>query len=688
MFKSILKTSVAASVLLLTACGNDPQQSTMRTDTTAPVLGSWGVDLTARKDSIKPGDDFFRYANGTWLDTNEIPGDRTSYGLFNNLRDRTQEQMKAIIDDLATMETIRGSAEEQVANYFASWMDVNAINQLGIEPLRPDLNRIAAISDVAGLIQAFGYTAYDGGNSPISVGQDIDRRDPNKYTIDIGLGGMGLPDRDFYLEGGQFEKLRAGYKSNIIQMLGFAGIDGADTKADAIIALETKLAELQWPRADRRNSDKTLNPSTVAALSAEHTNFNWASLFEAAGIKGLTDVNVSHPNLIAPLVALINDTPLEEWKAYLSYHLIRNNANLLSDEINSANFEFWGKALGGQPAQQPRWKRGTRLVGAREGLGEALGQIYVTRFFPDSAKQQMMDLVENLRTAYGERIDSLSWMSDETKKRAHAKLAAFRPKIGYPDEWLDLSAIEIKKDDLFGNARRVAKFFTDRGNAQLNGPTDKDEWFITPHTVNAFYNPSFNEILFPAAFLQAPFFDPSADPAVNYGAIGMVIGHEMGHGFDDQGSKFDADGVQRNWWSDEDRTAFEARTKVLGAQYDTYEPVKGHFVDGNFTMGENIGDLGGAEVAYHAYRLSLKGKEAPIVDGLTGDQRFFLGLAQVSRGKVREQALIQRLKADPHAPAEFRTNGVVRNMEAWYKAFDVKEGDALYLAPEKRVSIW
>jgi len=693
--KNLIKYSVIATSVILTACTDTNQQAidaNKAAESAAAAnktfLGDWGVDLSARKLKVKPGDDFFQYANGSWLEDNDIPNDRASYGLFDNLRDRSQEQMRAIIQDLDKLDAAEGTPERKVRDYFASWMNVEAINKLGIEPLRPDLNDIAAIKNIVELVAAFGASSHVGSNSPISVSQGIDRLNPDRYLLDIGLGGLGLPDRDLYLQGGHFERLRGEYKKNIDKMLSFADIEDTEAKAETIIALETKLANLQWPRSELRNSDKTLNPSTLTALQNEHKGIDWAGLLAARGVDGVTELNISHPDLIAPLVKLINETPLDDWKAYLSYHLIRNNANLLAEEMGQANFHFWGRVLGGQPEQPPRWKGGTRLVGDRQGLGEALGKIYVERYFPESAKQQMLVLVENLRKAYGERIDALPWMSDETKKQAHIKLAAFLPKIGYPDQWLDLSGIEIKSGDLFGNARRVGKFFTDRENNRLFSETNREEWFITPHTVNAFYNPSFNEILFPAAFLQPPFFDQYADPAVNYGAIGAVIGHELGHGFDDQGSKFDAKGVQRNWWTDADRKAFEKRTAKLGKQYDKYEAVPGHFVDGNFTMGENIGDLGGATVAYHAYKLSLSGQKDKKIDGLTGDQRFFLSFAQIARGKVREKSLIQRLKADPHSPAEFRANGVVRNMDEWYDAFNVGKDDALYLAPEDRVLIW
>ncbi|NVJ99202.1 MAG: M13 family metallopeptidase [Alphaproteobacteria bacterium] len=694
MIRTVLKSSVAAAALLLAACGNgeqtaEEQGTQMVAEAAKPAMGDWGVDLTGLNKAVKPGDDFFAYANGTWLDTHEIPADRSSYGVGLIVHERAQERVKAIIEELGAKGGEKGTSEQKVGDYYASWMDTETVNKLGAAPLQADLDRIAAISDLSGLTEEFGRANYVGGSRVITAGLGIDPRDPNKYNMNIGLGGMGLPDRDYYLEDTErFQNIRAEYVKHIAEMLTLAGIEGGAEKADAIMALETKVAELQWVRADRRDRDKTFNPMTVAGLKETYAGFDWDLFLGSGGIEGLEEVNVSHPNVIEPLIALLSSESLDTWKAYLSYHIITNNASLLSEEIDNADFNFWGKTLRGREQQLDRWKRGVSRVGAKTGLGEALGQIYVKRHFPESSKDKMEVLVENLRKAYGERIRQLPWMGEETKKEALAKLAAFRAKIGYPDNWLDLGAIDIERGDLFGNARRITKFFEDFDVARLKRPTDKEEWFMMPQTVNAYYLSNFNEIVFPAAILEAPYFDPNADPAVNYGAIGAIIGHEMGHGFDDQGSKSDAKGIKRNWWTDADREAFEERTKVLGEQYDTYEAVPGSFVDGKFTMGENIGDLGGVGVAYVAYKMSLNGEEAPVVDGLTGDQRFFLGYAQAWRRKMREETLLERLKSDPHSPAEFRVNGIVRNVDAWYDAFGVKEGDALYLAPEERVKIW
>ncbi len=693
--KQFLKTSVALGALMLAACSESGTDTTANNETTVvaeaatPELGTWGVDMTAAKSSVKWGDDFFAAANGAWLDTFEIPADRTGYGAFNVLADRSRDRTKELIDELAAGTFETGSVEQKISDYYNSYMNVDAVNARGIEPLRPALAAIDEISSMEDLVRAFGREGIDGTLSPISGNIGINRGNPDEYVLNMGIAGLGLPDRDYYLQDTErFTNFRAAYKAHIAEMLGFAGIENAEAKADAIIAAETKIAEKTWPRADRRNRDKTFNPMTYDAFKAEYTGFDWDMYFSAGGIEGLESLNVSHPDAVAAAIELVKEISLDDWKAYLAYHLISNHAAVLSQEIDTANFNFFGKTLRGQQEQQDRWKRGVQRVGARAALGDAIGQVYVERYFPPEAKTQMVELVENLRTALGQRIDGLDWMGDDTKVEARKKLASFNPKIAYPDVWRDLSSIDIVAGDLFTNATNIRAFNYADQLARLSRPTNRDEWFMTPQTVNAYYNPQFNEIVFPAAILQPPFFDPNADAAVNYGGIGAVIGHEMGHGFDDQGSKSDDRGVQRNWWTDADRANFEEKADALVAQYNTFEPVPGHFVDGRFTLGENIGDLGGLSMAYHAYKLSLGGKEAPVIDGLTGDQRFFLAWAQVWKRKTREATAINLLKADPHSPGAFRVNGVVRNMPEWYEAFGVTENDTMYLAPADRVAIW
>ena len=684
-----------AMSLLLVACG---AEETPAVGEAAPVpeaaaptpeLGSFGIDLSNQDASVRPGDDFFRYANGRWLDSFELPADRSDYGSFSVLADRSDQRVRSIIEDLADLEPAQGSIEQKINDYFLSYMDTARLNELGMGPLLPGLAAVDAIADREQLVTAFGRAQLDNTASPFAFFIGADRGDPDQHQLALTLSGLSLPDRDYYLlDTEDYQQVRGEYLAHIARILDFAGIPDSAARAETILALETGIAEHMWPRAQRRNRDLTYNPMSFAEFSAAWPDFDWDSYFDAAGVSGLDSLNVNYPSAMAPVVALVNQTPLDDWKSYLSYRLIADSASVLSEEIDREAFHFYSTVLRGVPEQRERWERGVARVGSLNSLGEAVGQIYVERHFPESAKRQMQDLVENLRSALRQSLEQNDWMGPLTKEEAYRKLEAFRPKIAYPDVWQDLSAIEISRESLFDNARNVREFRYREEIARLGQPTDREEWGMTPQTVNAYYNPSFNEIVFPAGILQPPFFDPAADAAVNYGGIGAVIGHEMGHGFDDQGSKSDWAGVQRNWWTDEDRANFDDQAAVLAEQYAAYEPVPGYFIDGRFTLGENIGDVGGVSLAYRAYRMSLNGEEPPVIDGLTGDQRFFLAWAQVWQRKYREDALIQRLTSDPHSPAEFRVNGVVRNFDAWYEAFDVQPEDDLYLPPEERVTIW
>ena len=658
-------------------------------ESTSAELGDWGVDLSSRDPAVDPGDDFFRYANGRWLASFEIPADESRYGVFDRLRDRSDERVRQIIDDLLSSEPSAGSLEQKIADYYSSYMDVDRLNELGVEPLRGQLAAVETIGSREDLIEAFGRASREGTGSPFGFGIGPDRVDPDRHQLSLSVTGINLPDRDYYLEDTpRFLEVRDEYVRHMSRTLAFAGFGDTEAMARAVLAVETRIAEIMWPRDQRRNRDLTYNPMTYDDFRSAYPGFDWDAYFAAAGIERLGDLNVSYPSAMSPTIALIDEVSIADWKSYLAYTLIVNQADLLSESIDDERFRFYSSVLNGIPEQQERWERAVARVGAGNGLGEALGQVYVARHFPESAKRQMEELVENLRRALAESIEDNDWMDEATKREAVQKLESFRPKIAYPDVWKDVSSIEIARDDLFGNARNVRDFFYEDMITRLGRPTDREEWRMTPQTVNAYYNSSFNEIVFPAAILQAPFFDPNADPAVNYGAIGGVIGHEMGHGFDDQGSKSDYLGVQRNWWTDSVRAAFDEMTGALAEQYAAYEPLPGHFIDGRFTLGENIGDVGGLSMAYRAYRLALDGEEAPVIDGLTGDQRFFLAWAQVWQSKIREDALISQLKSDPHSPAQFRVNGVVRNHDAWYEAFDVQPGDALYLSREERVRIW
>ncbi|MDC1118984.1 M13 family metallopeptidase [Gammaproteobacteria bacterium] len=697
--KKIVATFITIGIALA-ACDDNPAQ-VQSADGTAvsagraiaadakPELGDFGVDLSQQDPDTKPGDDFFRFANGKWLDEFALPADRSNYGSFSVLGDRSDERVNTIIEDLSAAEPAADTIEQKISDYYLSYMNTEVLDERGIGPLRERLAQLAAIDSRDALIEALGRSQLDATASPFGWYVGADRRDPDRHQLVLSLGGIGLPDRDYYLlDTEQYVSVRSEYVAHIQRMLGFAGIENAVGKAKTVLALETRFAENLWPRADRRNRDLTFNPMTYAEFKAAYPNMDWDAYWSAAGITEIEDLNISFPSAMAPIIALVDSVAIEDWVSYMSYQHISSLANVLSQEIDNENFHFYSTVLKGVPEQRQRWERGVERVGSLNSLGEAVGQIYVQKHFPEAAKQQMQGLVENLRTALDTRIASLDWMGEETKNEARLKLESFRPKIAYPDEWRDLSSIEISRDDLFANARSLREFNYADEIGRLGKPTNREEWGMTPQTVNAYYNSSFNEIVFPAGILQPPFFDPAADVAVNYGGIGAVIGHEMGHGFDDQGSKSDSLGVQRNWWTNDDRVNFEKLTTALAAQYDQFEPVPGYFVDGNFTLGENIGDVGGLSLAYRAYKLSLGGEEAPVIDGLTGDQRFFLSWAQVWQRKYREDALIQRLTSDPHSPSEFRVNGVVRNFDEWYEAFDVQPEDALYLAPEDRVRIW
>ncbi|GAB0110530.1 M13 family metallopeptidase [Pseudoalteromonas distincta] len=692
MKKSLIAAALAAT--FITGC-SEPQ--TTKTEEQQPKvataavtekaeLGSFGVDLTARDEAVKPGDDFFMYASGTWYDNYEMPADKTRYGAFSGLAERSEDDVKAIIEEIAARKDLNAE-EKLVADFYNAYMDTETLNKLGVTPIKPLLSEISDIASTDDLAEMFGKSWLTGNKAPFGGGMWFNRLDPNKYEMSLGAGGLGLPDRSYYLEDAErFVKTRTAYVAHIADMLEFAGVENTAERAQAIVDLETKIAQGHWPREKRRNRDLTLNQIERADLSTAYPGFNWDLYFAQTGYK-VPQLNVSQPEPIKAMIELINQEDIEVWKDYLTYHAISGNAGLLSEDIFNTNFAFFGKELNGQQEPRPRWKRAISQMSGTSSLGFAIGKIYVARYFPESSKQQMSELVENLRTALGERIDNLEWMGDETKVNARAKLAAFVPKIGYPDVWQSYEGLSITKNDLIGNVKNMREFFHAESVEKELQKTDRNRWGMTPQRVNAYYNSSFNEIVFPAAILQPPFFDPNADPAVNYGGIGAVIGHEMGHGFDDQGSKSDENGVQRNWWTDADRAAFDKKADQLAAQYSKYEPIEGNFVNGRNSLGENIGDVGGLSMAYHAYKLSLNGKEAPVIDGVTGDQRFFLAWAQVWKEKRTEQSMLNQLRGGTHAPGRFRAQAP-RNHDAWYKAFDVKPGDALYLPEDERVRIW
>jgi len=677
--------AASPAALLLASCASStlaPASARAR-----PTLGSFGVDLTARDLSVAPGDDFFRYCSGTWIRETEIPADRTRWGAFDMLRAKAEEDVRGVVERTAASGGAPGSIEQKIADFYNSYNDTGAITARGLSVAEPDLAAIAAMQTHTDVLTIVGRPTMPV-TFPIASYISLDERDPDSYAVVITHAGLGLPDRDYYLrDDEEFPAIRTDYQAHIARLLTLGGQSGGVAKAAAIVALETEIARRHWPIADRRERSRTYNKMTRAQLRELAPGFPWDAGFESAGLGQINDVVVSELSAMRPLADLVLATPVETWRAYLAYHYLSNSADVLPQPLDDENFDFYGRRLNGQPQQRERWKRGVQALDG--ALGEGVGQIYVREHFPPNAKSQMSELVENLRRAYGERIRGLTWMSAETKVVALEKLAAFRPKIGYPDTWRDYSALEVRSGDAFGNARRSAVFEWNREVSRINDRTDREEWGMTPQTVNAYYNPVFNEVVFPAAILQAPFFDPNADPSVNYGAIGGVIGHEMGHGFDDQGAKSDARGVLRDWWNESDVARFTELGDRLAAQYDAFSPLQGLNVNGRLTLGENIGDVGGLQVAHKAYELSASpAVRARQLEGLTGDQRFFLAWGQVWKQIIRDGRLRNQLLSDPHSPAEYRVNGVVRNLDAWYAAFDVQPGASLYLAPPERVQIW
>jgi putative endopeptidase len=648
-------------------------------------IGAFGIDLAGRDPSVKPGDDFYAYANGHWQEVTQIPADRTSWGSFAMLREQSTQQLREILDGLPGGAPT-GSNQQKLYDYYHSYLDSATIDQLGLAPAKPALDAIAAAKtheELARLLERPDLRL----TSPLDLGISADSKDPDHYMVSITQSGLGLPDRDYYLkDDANYKELRDKYVAHIERMLKLAGDTDAAGAAKGILDLETQIASAHWPVAKRRQRDLTYNPYTRETLPAFAPGMPWQELFAGADLASQPRFIVRESDAVQGLSALFAKIPVERWRPYLRYHFLVNNADVMPQAFDDEAFDFYGRTLHGQQQQRARWKRAAAAVDT--DLGEAAGELYVARYFPPASKQQVIELVANLRAAYQHRIENLPWMTAATRKLALEKLAAFRPKIGYPDKWRDYSALEVKPRDAFGNAARAAAFAWERDVKRLGGPTDRDEWGMTPQTVNAYYNPTFNEVVFPAAILQPPFFDPNADPAVNYGGIGGVIGHEMGHGFDDQGAKSDARGVLRNWWQPEDEAAFHKRVDHLAEQFDGFNVFPGLNVNGKLTLGENIGDLGGAAVSNEAYHRLLHGKTPPVIDGLSGDQRFFLSWAQVWRTKQRDEDLRSQVTSNPHSPAKFRVNGSVRNVDAWYSAFNVKPGEKLYLPPDERVHIW
>jgi putative endopeptidase len=649
----------------------------------AERFGTWGFDTSGMDTAAKPGDSFFEYANGKAVAGMTIPSDHTRYGAFNALTDLSEARVRAIVEGYGPSRDVT-SDRGKIAAIYASFMDEGRIEALDAKPLAADLARVQAIRSRDDAARFMGR-AEGGAGSSFFVGfVDLDRKRPDVNVLYVAQAGLGLPDRDYYLKP-QFAGKKAKYQAYVAQQLKNAGWADPDGAAQRVVALETQIAETHWSRIENRDADKTYNPTTVAELEKSAPGFPWRVWLTAVGAGKVDTVIVRQPTAFAKLAQLFAATPVDTLRDWEAFHVVDEMSPLLSKRFADADFEFHGHEMLGQPEEKPRWKRGLAVV--ERSMGEAVGRDYVAAYFPPESKAKMEALVADLRTALEGRIERLDWMSPQTKTQALEKLSKFGVKIGYPKKWRDYSGLQVVAGDAYGNARRSSEFEWAYRLSKLGKPVDKDEWGMTPQTVNAYYSPTRNEIVFPAAILQPPFFDPKADMAVNYGGIGGVIGHEMTHGFDDQGRKSDGNGVLRDWWTAEDAQKFDAKRAAYGAQYDTYEPVPGVHVQGGLTMGENIADLGGVNLALDAYHASLHGKPAPVIDGFTGDQRVFLGWAQVWREKAREDYLRQQVTVDPHSPGMFRVIGPLRNTDAWYTAFDVKDGK-YYLKPADRVRIW
>jgi putative endopeptidase len=674
----------AAATVALAACG---QQQAPTTATEAPVSMKSGITLDYMDTSVRPGDDFFSYVNGKWIAETEIPADKATWGGFSILADQAQADVREIIEEAAAGRFPGGSDEQKVGDLYKSYMDMETRNAKGASPLAPEFARIDAIEDHDDLATYFAAANRRGYPVPVAVDQNEDFRDPQRYMIYAWQNGLGLPDREYYFaEDDASVEIRSRYREHIASMFDLAGIDRGAMAATEIFDLETRIAGAHITKEAARDWPNNYNKVPLDKLGEVMPNFNWAGYIEGAGISDIDGLVLMMTSYFEELDTIIAETPVETWKTYLTWLVLNARANALDDSLDEQDFEFYGKVLSGAEEQRAPWRRAVMTVNGL--LGEVVGKVYVKKHFPPEAKERMVELVDNLIRAYDQSIRELDWMSDETRAQALDKLSKFRANIGYPDVWRDYSAIEIRADDLFGNIERAAIADYERELARQGGPVDDTEWTLNPQTVNASYRPWKNDITFPAAILQPPFFNFEADDAVNYGAIGAVIGHEIGHGFDDKGSTFDGEGVMRNWWTEDDRREFERRTGALVEQYNAYQPFEDLSVNGAFTLGENIGDLGGISIGLLAYKMSLDGKEPPVIDGFTGIQRVFLGYGQIWRHKYRDEALRQLMMTDPHSPSMYRANGAVRNVPEFYEAFDVRQDQALFLPPEERVKIW
>lgn len=687
MKKSILRSLVLATLL---PCGFAQGVYTGGTLNDSESKLSSGINLANQNLSVRPQDDFYQYANGKWLDTAQIPADKALWGAFNQLRESSLVQLHGIIDKLIANKHLQANSNQQkLVNLYQSYMDESGLNKLGATPLQGLFTQIEQLQSTQQIPSLMAKLAMNGVGTPYDLVIHQDARNSSVMVADLSQSGLGLPDLDYYLKHDDKNMLNMlnEYRKYIAAMLTNLGDKNAAIEAEQIVDLETKLAQLQWTKVENRDPVKTYNKYPLDKLNQLAPNYAWNDYLAAANLQGkVTYLIVSQPSFITGFNQLLQDVPLATWQAYFRWQTLNSFAPYLSEQFVQLNFAFYGTSLSGVPQNKPRWQRGLNVL--ENVMGEALGQLYVAQYFPPQNKVKMEQLVANLMTAYRQSIESLEWMSPATKVKAQEKLAAIMLKIGYPAKWRDYSTLQIKPYQLISNLQASAQFEYQQNINKLGKPVDRGEWDMTPQTVNAYYNPELNEVVFPAAILQPPFFDVNADPAVNYGGIGAVIGHEISHGFDDQGSQYDAFGNLHDWFTSEDHAKFAAKTHALVEQYNQYSPITGYHVNGELTLGENIADNSGLDIAYKAYKISLKGKPAPVIDGYSGEQRLYLGWAEVWRAKVREAQQIVLLKTDPHSPASVRGNATLKNQPGFYQAFKVESIDQMYLAPDKRVTIW
>jgi putative endopeptidase len=654
-------------------------------DKEANMLSS-GIDFNRVDTTVRPQDDFYRHVNGKWLKEFELPADKSRYATFTILREKAQEDVKIIIEEAAEKESSKGSDNQKVGDLYHSFMDTSRLEKIGVKSLEKEMDKISKINNLSDLSEYMAYAAIIT-TAPFGVYVYIDSKNPTEHVTYLGQSGLGLPNKGYYMDDDEKSKnIRKEYVTHIGKMFELYGMSNSNKLGSTVMDIETSLARFHWKKEKNRDPELTYNPSTMSELRSMIPGLDWDRWLSATGIDGFNKIIISQPDYIKNINNIITKTSIDDWKTYFTWSLLDRFAGYLSSDYEKQNFYFYSTVLSGVKKMEPRWKRAVNVVSA--SMGEIIGKVYVEKHFDQNAKDRMIDLVENLRKAYKVGIDELEWMSDSTKLQAHYKLKNFRPKIGFPNKWKDYSQLSIEPDNLVNNIKNSTLDRTRKNREKLGKPIDREEWGMTPQTVNAYYNPLLNEIVFPAGILQPPFFNMEADDAVNYGSIGAVIGHEMGHGFDDKGSMYDGDGELRNWWTDTDKKKFKKRTEKLIKQYDNYTVVDGTPVNGEFTQGENIGDLAGIVIAYKAYQLSKKGKTTPVIDGLTGDERFFYGWGTIWGSKSTDEQMIRQIKTDPHSPGEFRANGPLLNMPEFLDVFGVSADDGMYVDPEKRIKIW